>query len=90
MYGRISNKMLAYQNCNSIIQEESGAILFLGDFTAAMDLNLLDSKNIKTVLTVAAGLPVTFASTSGIFHKTYNALDLESYNLSKFFSDTYN
>jgi len=61
----------------------------LGDYTAAMDRNLLNSLNIKTVLTVAAGLPVAFPSTSEIFHKTYNALDIESYNLSRIFNDTF-
>ena len=88
MIGRVSSRLTGLKNCNSIIESE-GNTLYLGDFTAAMDRPLLESKNIKTVLTVAAGLPVGFASTSGIFHKTYNALDIESYNLSKFFSDSH-
>jgi hypothetical protein len=71
-----------------ILTEEENS-LYLGDYTAALDRTLLDSKNIKTVLTVAAGLPVGFASTSGIFHKTYNALDVESFNLSRYFNDTF-
>jgi hypothetical protein len=38
---------------------------------------------------VAIGLPVSYNSSSGIFHKMYPALDIESYNISKFFPDTY-
>jgi hypothetical protein len=50
----------------------------------------LKQKGIKTVLTVAIGLPVSYNSSSGIFQKMYPALDIESYNISKFFPDTYN
>lgn len=55
---------------NQII-EEGGNVLWLGDFTAALDRALLDSKDIKTVLTVATGLDVAYKE-SGITHKVVN------------------
>lgn len=53
---------------------------------------MLRRRNIKTVLTIAAGLPVSYAaeSRSGIYHKIYLALDYENYRISKHFKDTYN
>lgn len=44
----------------NIILEESDHALWLGDCSAAFDKALLDSKGIKTVLTVAAGLNVHY------------------------------
>ena len=52
---------------NPII-EESGNVLWLGDFTAALDRSLLDSKGIKMVLTVATGLDISYRE-PGITHK---------------------
>lgn len=55
------------------ILEDSGNVLWLGDFTAALDRALLDSKGIKTVLTVATGLDVSYRE-SGITHKVENLI----------------
>jgi hypothetical protein len=48
---------------------------------------MLKNKEIRTVLTVAAGLPIHYEPE--IFHKVYQALDIETYNISKHFSDTF-
>ena len=80
----------AYKNCHQILEEslaEGKGPLFLGDYSAALDVKALRSKGVKTVLTVAAGLQVSYPS--GIFHKSYPALDQVGYNISKFFDDTY-
>ena len=55
---------------NQIIEDE-GNVLWLGDFTAALDRTLLDSKCIKTVLTVASGLDISYRE-PGIIHKVVN------------------
>ena len=79
------------------VYEENNNTLYLGDCTAAFDRATLDSKNVKTVLTVAAGLMVNYPD-GGITHKvishinslkTYNILDVESANISRFFTDTF-
>ncbi|CAD8098242.1 unnamed protein product [Paramecium sonneborni] len=75
-----------YQQMNQII-EESGNVLWLGDFTAALDRTLLDSKGIKTVLTVATGLDISYRE-AGINHKVYHILDSETANIGRLFQDT--
>ncbi|CAD8099364.1 unnamed protein product [Paramecium sonneborni] len=75
-----------YQSMNQIL-EENGNILWLGDCTAAYDRNLLDGRGIKTVLTVAAGLNVSYPE-GGIVHKVYHILDIESANIARLFGDT--
>lgn len=75
--------------------EEGGNILWLGDFTAALDRTLLDVKGVKTVLTVATGLDIAYRD-PGIVHKvsfmtwikTYHILDVETANVAKLFPDT--
>jgi hypothetical protein len=48
---------------------------------------MLSSKNIKTVLTVAKGLPLQYGQ--DIHHRVYQALDTESYRISKHFMDSF-
>ena len=48
-----------YSSMNAIVQENNNT-LYLGDCMAAFDRYLLDSNNVKTVLTVASGLMVTY------------------------------
>ncbi|CAD8166101.1 unnamed protein product [Paramecium octaurelia] len=76
----------SYQQMNPIL-EEGDNILWLGDFTAALDRTLLDSKGIKTVLTVATGLDVAYGE-PGINHKVYHILDSETANIGRLFQDT--
>lgn len=57
----------SYQQMNIIIEEGPNA-LWLGDFTAALDRALLNSKGITTVLTVASGLDISYKE-GGIVHK---------------------
>ena len=46
-----------YKIMNAIYNNpETNNTLFLGDYRAALDKKLLKEKNVKTVLTVAAGL----------------------------------
>jgi hypothetical protein len=52
----------------NIIIEEGPNALWLGDFTAALDRALLNSKGITTVLTVASGLDISYKE-GGIVHK---------------------
>lgn len=66
-----------YQSMNQIL-EESGNILWLGDCTAAYDRSLLDGKGIKTVLTVASGLNVSY-SEGGMVHKVNKKMNFTRY-----------
>lgn len=56
-----------YQAMNPVL-EEGANILWLGDCTAAFDRATLDLKGIRTVLTVATGLNVSYPE-GGITHK---------------------
>ncbi|CAD8121838.1 unnamed protein product [Paramecium sonneborni] len=79
-----------YKSMNIIIdQTESQGALWLGDYTAAINQQLLKQKNIKTVLTVASGLNVKYPPNSDIVHKVYNILDIESCNIKRIWGDTY-
>jgi len=68
-----------YSCMNKILEEEGerGA-LWLGDFGAASDKRLLKEKGIKTVLTTASGLGITYQPQDGIVHHQYNLLDIPS------------
>lgn len=83
----------AYRNANIILEPEtkeaSKGMLYLGDMTAAFNTRELKKKGITHVLTVAARLGVTYKCTD-ITHKIYPALDMETYNLSKYFDDSFN
>lgn len=78
----------SYQTSNTIIEpkDENGS-LYLGDFTAAMDKSQLKRKNIKTVLTVAIGMNIHYSAL--INHHVYPAFDVESFDLTKYFDQTY-
>ncbi|CAD8199920.1 unnamed protein product [Paramecium pentaurelia] len=79
-----------YKSMNTIIdQTENQGALWLGDYTAAINQQLLKQKNIKTVLTVASGLNVKYPPNSDIVHKVYNILDIESCNIKRIWGDTY-
>lgn len=58
--------------------------LWLGDMQAAMDKTGLKDNNIRTVITTASGLGIVNTS-NHIVHHVYNILDLEDFNISKFF-----
>lgn len=50
--------MEQYKNMHVILDEENNnrGALWLGDYTAALDVDTLMQKNIRTVLTTAKGL----------------------------------
>jgi hypothetical protein len=57
---------------NVVLEEDPVAgtgALWLGDFTAAQDKITLKSKGIRTVLTVAQGLNISYPAGSEISHK---------------------
>jgi hypothetical protein len=55
---------------NTIIEAEGNlGALWLGDYAAANDIKTIKAKGIKTVLTVAAGLNISYPTSSGITHK---------------------
>ena len=49
---------------------------------AASDKSLLKSNNIKAVLTIAAGLEITYDPKDHIIHRIIEAFDMDSYNIS--------
>lgn len=61
--------------------------LFLGDYRAALDKKLLKEKNVKTVLTVAAGLAIHHPS--NIKNVVYPVWDVVNFDISKYFSKGY-
>jgi len=79
-----------YRNSNVIIEadKDKGALL-LGDMTAAFNAKDLKKKGVNTVLTVAVRLGITYKRNE-LSHKTYPALDSETYDLSKYFEDSFN
>ena len=79
-----------YKNVNVILEKtDSTGTLYLSDFSAAMEKNKLKREGVKTVLTVAIGLNIQYNPASGIKHYTYPAFDIESFDLSKYFEETY-
>lgn len=87
------NYFSSFKNIHQIWQHEDGNYLYLGDYSAACDVKMLQTKNIKTgesnnnsVVTAAAGLPLDYSKLP-ISHKVYMALDIPTYNISKHFAD---
>ena len=61
-----------YKPMNIILDEDPSTnegALWLGDYTAAQDRNMLKQRNIRTVLTVAAGLNISYPANANISHK---------------------
>jgi hypothetical protein len=61
-----------YRAMNIVIEEDPSTnegALWLGDYTAATDLMMLKQKNIRSVLTVASGLNVSYPAIANIIHK---------------------
>lgn len=54
----------------------------------ALDVSLLEKLGVKAVLTTAAGLNISYPKKNFI-HRTYNALDIDSYKISKHFDDAF-
>lgn len=76
-----------FEHMNKIIEEDSSrnmGALWLGDYQAAIDRSKLQSHNIQTVITTAAGLGIYYTNNT-IVHITFNILDYEYFNISKFF-----
>jgi hypothetical protein len=87
------NYFSSFKNIHQIWQHEDGNYLYLGDYSAALDVKMLQTKNITTgtecinwVVTAAMGLPLDYSKLP-INHKIYNALDVPNYNISKHFAD---
>jgi hypothetical protein len=71
-YQRFGASVDSYKAMNLILEEDSSlnqGALWLGDYTAANDIQTLKSKGIKTVLCVAAGLNIKYPAGSGINQK---------------------
>ncbi|EAR92950.2 dual specificity phosphatase domain protein (macronuclear) [Tetrahymena thermophila SB210] len=68
------------------MNEKKGA-LWLGDYTAALDKDMLKSKGINTVLTTAQGLTIYYPQSSKIIHRQWFMLDHPSFNISRYFQD---
>lgn len=62
--------------------------LWLGDYSAALDKKSINAQNIKTVITAATGLKVSY--TGGIHHKILQLYDCETENISRYFEEAYN
>ena len=81
-----------YQNMNLVVDDQNGQI-WLGDIRAAFDkrfvnINFLKrnlyAKNIKTVITAASGIVVSYP-TNKITHHVYQMQDRENFDISRFF-----
>lgn len=81
-----------YSCMHKIVEEDTerglGA-LWLGDYTAASDKRLLKEKGVRTVVTTASGLGISYFPTDEITHKQYNLLDSPSQNISHCFEATF-
>jgi dual specificity phosphatase 12 len=66
------------------VHPETKNNLFLGDYRAAMDKKLLKEENIKTVLTVAAGLAIHHPA--NIKNVVYPVWDMVNFDISKYFA----
>lgn len=55
----------------------------------ASDKSLLKANNIKAVLTVASGLEISYDAKDQIIHRIIEAFDIESYNISSHFAETF-
>ncbi|KAL4451109.1 hypothetical protein ABPG74_021431 [Tetrahymena malaccensis] len=79
-----------YRNMHLILEEdinENKGALWLGDYTAALDKDMLKSKGINTVLTTAQGLTIYYPQSAKIFHRQWFMLDHPSFNISRYFQD---
>ena len=81
-----------YQSMNMVHRTKEGTELWLGDYYAATNLNLLKQKNIKSgnfspyvVLTAAAMLGISYPKENEINHKIINAFDIPSYKMTPHF-----
>lgn len=70
-------------------ESETRGNLWLGDYKAASDKPLLQSKNIRMVVTTASGLGISFNDNDGIVHRQYNLQDIPSQNIAQFFDSTF-
>ena len=61
--------------------------LYLGNYGVTFNKYFLQEKNIKTILTVAAGLNNTYDSS--ITHYVYPALDRRNYDITQYFDESY-
>lgn len=84
--------MKNYQSMNVVHTTSEGNELWLGDYYAATDLNLLKQKKIGSgnfliyeVLTAAAMLGVSYPKDIGINHKIINAFDIPTYKMTPHF-----
>jgi hypothetical protein len=64
------------------LEKKEGA-LWLGNLSAALDKKAIDDNNIKTVITAAASLYMSY--TPDIVHIVYPMQDVITYNISRFF-----
>ena len=79
-----------YRSSNVIIEpDQNRGALYLGDMTAAFNTRELKKKGITHVLTAAARLGISYKR-GDLQHKCYPALDMETYDLSKYFEDSFN
>lgn len=79
---------LKFEDINCIIQpnENNVAGIYLGNFNAAKDLQLLQNLNISAVLTVAEELELPYKSKDvKVAHLKIMASDIENFDLSKHF-----
>ncbi len=81
-----------YLPMNMVFKSKHGTELWLGDYYAATDVKLLQSKNIKAgilffnlVLTSAAMLNVSYPKELHMKHKIINAFDIPSYKMTPHF-----
>ena len=77
----------SFEPMNLIIEasENLGAV-YLGNYEAASDINLLKKYGIHAVLTVAADLRLNYPASEGIAHEVISALDMASFDLSRHFN----
>lgn len=72
--------MHSFNSMNIILEEDpihGHKALWLGNYTAAVDLNNLKLKGIKTVLCVASGIDIKYATNSGINQIVYGFISLK-------------
>ncbi len=60
-----------------IDKENLQGALWLGDYLAAKHEELLEEKNIRTVITTAEGLDIKFKPKSKIVHHVYDLIDAD-------------
>lgn len=79
---------LKFEDVNCIVQPNENNVggIYLGNFNAAKDLNLLKKLNISAVLTVAEELELSYKSNEWmVAHLKIMASDVENFDLSKYF-----